>query len=148
MYSFEKTKENEYLTIFELMRINMYKMQTDLGLHWNQKEIEANYTSKENFTIYRMDVFVGFISLEFYDTKIFIHTLQVVPAYQNGLVGYRVLKHLYNLAEKKSTSLLQCCVFENNPAKEMYLTLGFKEVSRKNSILKLELNIEEYNRYN
>ena len=120
----------------------MYEMQQRLGYEWNNEKIKKNYIDKENYSIYRNEIFVGFLSLEIIENGIFIHTLQVEPKYQNRFVGYNAYLFLCGKARNIELRSLVCCVFENNTiALEIYSCLGFIEVSREKGILRLELNL-------
>ena len=85
------------------MKTNMCEMQKRLGYEWNIEKIEKNYIDKENYSIYRNNVFVGFLSLEVIYNGIFIHTLQVEQKYQNRFVGYNA--YLYLCAKAKNMKL-------------------------------------------
>jgi len=142
MYLIEKIKDSEYRAIFELMKANMYFMQSEIGLEWKQSEIESNYRNKINFSIYRKGDLAAFVSLAINELDVFIHTLQVKDKYQNGMVGYTVFRHISELAKEHQVSTLKCCVFENNPARHMYENLSFRETSRDNKVLKIELDVD------
>ncbi len=141
MYLVEKTKNSEYRAIFDLMKANMYLMQSEIGLEWKQSEIESNYRNKLNFSIYKKGDLAAFISLSINKSDVFIHTLQVKYKYQNGMAGYTAFRYILGLAKEHQVSTLKCCVFENNPVRHMYESLGFRETSRENKILRIELDI-------
>jgi ribosomal protein S18 acetylase RimI-like enzyme len=145
MYYFKPTLDSEYDEIFQLMKTNMYEIQNEIGIEWNQRELENNYRDKTNYSVYRRDEFVGFVSLEFFQKYLFIHTLQIVPQYQNRRIGYRVFKFIIELAKEKKAKLLRCSVFENNTAIKMYLALGFREIDRINRVIQMELNLASVN---
>jgi len=129
MYLIEKTKDTEYRAIFELMKANMYLMQSEIGLEWKQSEIESNYRNKLNFSIYKKGDLAAFVSLAINKSDVFIHTLQVKQKYQNGMAGYTAFRHILELAKEHQVSTLKCCVFKNNPVRHMYERLGFRETS-------------------
>jgi len=145
MYYFKPTLDNEYEKIFRLMKTNMYGMQNEIGIEWSQQELETNYRDKSNYSVYRKDEFVGFVSLELYQKGLFVHTLQIVQHYQNRRVGYNVIKFIIEIARKNEVELLRCCVFDNNSAIKMYLALGFREINRVNRIIQMELNLVAVN---
>ena len=142
MYLIEQTKDSDYETIFKLMKTNMYLMQSDIGLKWDQKEIENSFRNKSNYCIYRNGNFAAFLSLDVNEFDIFIHTLQVKDIYQNAWVGYAAFRHISKLAKDHNVSKLKCCVFENNPARHMYKKLGFKEISKEDKIFEIELELD------
>ena len=137
--------DNEYERIFRLMKTNMYGMQNGIGIEWSQQELEINYRDKLNYSVYRKDEFVGFVSLELYQKGLFVHTLQIVPHCQNRRVGYSVFKFIIELANKNEVELLRCSVFDNNSAIKMYLALGFREIDRINRVIQMELNLAAVN---
>ena len=145
MYYFKPTLDNDYDRIYRLMKTNMYGMQNEIGIEWNQQELEINYRNKKNYSVYRKDEFVGFVSLELYQKGLFVHTLQIVPHYQNKRVGYNAFKFIIELANKNEAELLRCNVFDNSSAIKMYLALGFREIDRINRVIQMELNLAAVN---
>jgi len=145
MYYFKPTLDNDYDRIYRLMKTNMYGMQNEIGIEWNQQELEINYRNKTNYSVYRKDEFVGFVSLELYQKGLFVHTLQIVPHYKNKRVGYNAFKFIIELANKNEAELLRCNVFDNSSAIKMYLALGFREIDRINRVIQMELNLAAVN---
>ncbi|NAW65046.1 GNAT family N-acetyltransferase, partial [Photobacterium halotolerans] len=86
----------------------------------------------------------GFIAYHQNDGVHFIDSLQVAKEYQNRLVGFRLLKASLLKANVASrVQKVRCCVFENNDAKELYFSVGFRELSRSEGILTLEIPIKQ-----
>ncbi len=128
--------------LYELVKTNMYDLQIELELPWSRNAIVRNLSSKIVSISETNGFLQGFIAFERSNHLQFIHTLQVAPAYQHKLTGFRLFKAAVKYASGSNIRTIQCCVFSNNNAKHIYASLGFVETKNEHGILHLELNLE------
>ena len=143
MVKIRKAKESDYPDIFSTMKENMYQLQSELGLEWSNDKLQNHYRKKNNLVIVVNGAFAGFVSYDFDEKGAFIHSLQIIKERQNLFLGYNLFSEIVQETISKKLSLICCCVFENNKAKEMYLRIGFKEIDREKGILKLQLDLNQ-----
>ena len=143
MIKIRNAEDSDYPEIFSIMKENMFSLQSGIGIEWNDERIQSHYRRKANLVVIDKGILTGFAFYELFEKEIFIHTLQVLREKQNSIIGYRLFRKLIQEASCNNLRFVRCCVFENNKAKEMYYRIGFKELSRENSILKLELDLKK-----
>ncbi len=143
MFIIEEAKEADFDEIFALIRQNMFQLQIELGLNWDDELIKKHYRAKENWKIMLNNEFIGVVSLEWIARGLMIHTLQIKQKNQNSTIGYKVLKDLVKTCLEKNIDSIFCKVFNNNKAKKMYFSLGFQQKAEKNGILALQMNLKK-----
>ena len=79
----------------------------------------------ENFDIVVDNVRVGVIRFSRSTEALYIRDLQVEPQYQNGGVGTQAIKWAKEYANQLGMTQLRLRVFPENPAKALYIRLGF-----------------------
>ena len=141
MIHINPAKEPDYELAFLLMRENMAVYHEMHNIPWDQKWIEEHYRDKENYSIFRGREWVGFVSIEWLKTTLYIHTLQLVTTAQGGLLGARVFDFLLRMAAAKNVFRVECKSFKGNPAVLLYQRLGFELVESEGPFVKLRLNI-------
>ena len=52
MVKLRPTRQEEYITVFQLMRENMDSYLQMHGIPWDQSWVEENYTGKDNYSIF------------------------------------------------------------------------------------------------
>lgn len=131
--------------IYQLIEVNMFSMQQELGLDWNRESIIKHCMSKTVLVGESGRHVVGFIAYDVSTNNQTIHSLQISREYQNGLCGFRLLKAVLTTEPDyfDHDSHVSCCVFENNVAKAQYFSLGFKEVGRHKGVLSLEIKRQQ-----
>ena len=143
MIKIRKAQDSEYPEIFSIMKENMFALQSELGIEWNEDKLKSHYRRKANLVVIDKGILTGFVFYELLEKIIFIHTLQILQEKQNSILGYSLFRNLIQEASRNNLRFIRCCVFKNNKAKEIYYRLGFKELSRENGILKLELDLKQ-----
>lgn len=142
MISFEKAKEHDLKHIMQIIKTNMYQLQIELGLKWEDKVQEEHFRKKDNYFIRRQDQIIGMISFKIGDDDIFVNTLQLLSEFQKKMNGFLVYKKLVELCYRLDKKYIRCCVFENNPAMQIYKKMGFKIIGEKNKIFRMELELK------
>ena len=137
-------RDLDWNQVYELIEANMLEMQIALGLKWDRESIINHFKSKSVIIEEQSNNISGFIAYHQNDDVHFIDSLQVTQQYQNRLVGFRLLKAtLLKASASSKVQKVRCCVFDNNDAKELYFSIGFRELSRSEGILTLEIPIKQ-----
>ena len=143
MIKIRKAQDAEYPEIFSMMKDNMFGLQSELGIEWNDDKLQTHYRRKANLVVIDKGILTGFVFYELFAKGVFIHTFQILQEKQNLILGYILFRKLIQETTRNNLRFVRCCVFENNKAKEIYNRIGFKELSRDNNILKLELDLNQ-----
>ena len=112
-------EQPDYELAFLLMRENMAVYHEMHNISWDQSWIEENYRDKENYSIFRGRQWVGFVSIEWLEATLFVHTLQLVTTVQGGIFGARVFDFLLRKAAEKNIFQVECRSFPGNPAVQL-----------------------------
>jgi ribosomal protein S18 acetylase RimI-like enzyme len=73
----------------------------------------------------------GFFHLTIRDGAGYINTIQVSRKLHGKGYGTALMGEIENLFKKKHLTKIQLTVFEHNPAKDLYVRLGFKVLKKK-----------------
>ena len=141
MIHIRPAKEPDYELAFLLMRENMAVYHEMHNIPWDQSWVEENYRDKENYSIFCCREWVGFVSVEWLKTTLYVHTLQLATTVQGGLVGARVFDFLLRKAIGKKIFQVECRSFQGNPVVKLYQRLGFEIVDSKGVLIKLRLKL-------
>ena len=141
MYTHRMAKEGDYKNIMDLIKTNMLEMQLEIGIEWNDENINKFFRSKTIFVFEKYSEFIGFYAIDGKENRVFIYSFQLVSKFQNLMSGYHLFKVLINDAIKNDKEIILCRVFNNNPAKDIYIRLGFKVVEEKDNVFALKLNL-------
>ena len=141
MVEFRPTQQGEYIPVFQLMRENMESLLREQGVSWDQAWVEENYASKVNHSIFVTDRWIGFISLEWVGSTVFIHTLQLTKSAQGSVYGYRIYEWLLQQADVRGVTTVCCRTFRHSPLVDLYQKLGFSVVSTEGILVTLEKHV-------
>jgi hypothetical protein len=108
MISFEKAKEHDLKHIMQIIKTNMYQLQIELGLKWEDKVQEEHFRKKDNYFIRRQDQMIGMISFKIGDDDIFVNTLQLLSGFQKKMNGFLVYKKLVELCYRLDKKYIRC----------------------------------------
>lgn len=132
--------DSDWNQVYQLIEDNMFDMQLSLGLKWDRESIITHFKKQSLLVAEHKNRLSGFIAYHQTDNAHFIDSLQVAQQYQHKLLGYRLVKTmLAHTSSSPTGQYIRCCVFENNPAKQLYFSAGFEEVSRSEGILRLQI---------
>ena len=106
---------------------------------WNEAKIRDHFLSQDGVVIHKEGEVAGFSFYERKKDRIHIHTLQISPQYQNRTLGWSLFKWYKKLALEVNAKELTCGVYDNNPAREIYLKLGFNEIGIVDGVVKMSL---------
>ncbi len=134
-------EKDEYARAFELMHTNMIVYHTEHNIPWNQSWIEANFRDKDNYSVTHHSIWVGFLSLQWSESELYIHTFQLVKPVQGSIVGYRVFQWILAEAAGRGVSEIACKSFKDNPAVDIYKKIGFEVVDTSKLFIDFQMSI-------
>jgi GNAT superfamily N-acetyltransferase len=133
----------EYSLAFRTMRENMISYHEVYDLPWNQDSIDRHFRRNQNYSIFSSTSWIGFLSLEWREVDLFIHTLQLSKKAQGGVYGARVYDWILEQLHLRGKSKITCKTFCGSPMIDLYKRIGFTEVARENHLATLEKRINK-----
>lgn len=134
----------EYDLAFQTMRGNMKSYHEEYGLPWKQDWIDRNFRYNENYSIFNSATWIGFLSLEWRDVDLFIHTLQLTKKAQGSVYGARVYDWILEEMNVRGKAKITCKTFRGSSMIDLYKRLGFTEVAHENYLVTLEKRINKH----
>lgn len=134
MLQIEPTTTDEFESALDLMQKNMAQLLSDHGIAWDRSWHRRNYEGRHNYSIRNKGAWIGFVSLEFQNYRLFVHTLQLIPNAQGNIYGSLVFQWLKEQSSIRGLKSLACNTIAGSPLVDLYQRLGFK-VGEKNGIL-------------
>ena len=141
MLSIKPATESGFQMAKALMLENMGSYHETHNIPWDTDWIDSNYRGKDNYSLYLGDAWVGFLSLEWQEQAVFVHTLQVQPADQGLGLGGQVFAWVLAEAAQRGLQRIGCRSFRDNPALELYRRLGFVLVGEQGVLVEMELEL-------
>lgn len=125
--------------VFSLMKLNMESYYWKRNEVWNDEKIRGHFLSKQGIVIRREGEIAGFSFFEIKEARVHIHTLQVSPKFQNRTLGGHFYKWYRKLSTEISADEITCGVYEDNPARSIYLRMGFDEIEVVEGVVRMSL---------
>jgi GNAT superfamily N-acetyltransferase len=133
--------DTDYDLAFRTMRENMISYHEKYGLPWNQDWVDRNYRQNENYSIFRSTAWIGFLSLEWRESDLFIHTLQLAKHAQGSVYGARVYQWILEQMDVRGKGRITCKTFRGSSMVNLYQRMGFTEVAYEDNFVTLEKRI-------
>lgn len=111
------------------------------GLSWDQDWAQTNYQDKDNYSLFRSEIWIGFLSLEVLPDALFVHTLQLTPEAQGSIWGYRVYEWILAKGRCLGKHHIECNVVADSSASALYLRLGFELVHTENYLSNMQFTL-------
>ena len=125
--------------VFSLMKLNMESYYRKRNEVWNDERIRSHFLSQQGIVTRREGEIAGFSFFELKGARIHIHTLQVSPKFQNRTLGGHFYKWYRKLATEINADKITCGVYEDNPARNIYLRMGFDEIGLVEGVVRMSL---------
>lgn len=109
---------------------------------WDRTIFFDNYALSENWLAWRGGERVGLARFVSDPPVLLIEDLQVLATGQNKGYGTEMLADLAGIARLRGCERLRLRVFDENPARRLYLRVGFVEVQRDGSAAWLEMLLD------
>jgi len=114
----------------------MARYYVQYGLWWSNDGFDTAWAGRENWLICRDDTVLGFISLSRDSRALYIRELHLLEDCRGIGAGSWVLAQM--TLKAKVLGLLRLTVFKTNPAKKLYLRMGFNIVGEEDYFLRME----------
>jgi len=117
-------------------------MRAYVARHWGEWDRAIffdNYAQSENLVAWRGRDRVGLVRLVLEPPVLEIGELKVMPTEQNKGYGTEMLIDLAEMARVRGFKRLRLRVFDENPARQLYLRFVFSEVRRDRGAAWLEM---------
>ncbi len=135
--------DTDYDLAFETMRENMIPYHEEYGLPWNQDWIDRNFRRNENYSIFSSTSWIGFLSIEWRDSDLYIHTLQLSKSAQGSVYGARIYEWILEQMNVRGKDKITCKTFRGSSMIDLYTRMGFTEVANENYLVTLEMRINK-----
>ncbi len=136
--------DTEYDLAFATMRENMIAYHEKYELPWNQDWLDRNFRHKENYSVFSSTGWIGFLSLEWRNSDLFIHTLQLTRRAQGSVYGARVYEWMVEQMKLKGIEKITCKTFRGSSMLGLYKRMGFSEVAQEKYLVTLEMRPGEH----
>lgn len=127
--SFRRARLNDREFLLRLRKLSMNEHLESAGLFLNDEDhiqrIDEFFF--DSYIIIYKHKTIGLIKLALFSTNIHIRQFQLLPTYQGGGIGGRVLELIKRKAQDKQLNIT-LNVLLNNPAKHLYLRHGFSVI--------------------
>jgi len=114
----------------ELTRSNMEAYVIRHFGGWSCDIFTENYRKGRNFILWVSDVRMGYVRLVSRPPILLLDDIQISPSHQRQGFGSLVLAHLNTLLPDLACTAIRLRVYDENPARRLYLRVGFREVER------------------
>ena len=143
MFEIRTAAPGEFASALKLMKSNMGRHFVEHDLPWDEDWNRANYSDKDNYSIFEGSDWIGFLSLslELQPDRLFIHTLQLVPGVQGRNVGLWVFQWIQDKARSCNRAQLSCKAFNDSWVVGWYRRLGFCDVRSDGPFLEMSLDM-------
>ena len=109
-----------------LNRGNMSHYLADREITWDRERFLRSWADFENFVIQLAAQDVGLLRLTPEQNGLGLRDLQILPTHQNLGIGSWAVRQAQVIAASRGFHRLQLRVYEDNPAKRLYVRMGFQ----------------------
>ncbi|KAE9659477.1 N-acetyltransferase [Pseudomonas sp. PB105] len=114
----------------------MARYYVQYGLWWSNDGFDTAWAGRENWLICRDDAVLGFVSLSRDSRALYIRELHMLEDCRGIGAGTWVLGQMALKAQRLGR--LRLTVFKTNPAKTLYLRMGFNIVGEEDCFWRME----------
>ncbi|HDS1733395.1 GNAT family N-acetyltransferase [Pseudomonas sp. BP8] len=122
----------------DLTRRAMLPYYREFDLLWIEQAFDEAWHWREQWLIVEDQTTLGFCSLSQDRQALFIRELHLLPEHRGRGVGSWVLETLAGWAVQRKLPLLRLMVFNNNPARQLYLRHGFVEMGEDECFVRMQ----------
>jgi len=114
----------------ELTRSNMEAYVVRHFGPWSREIYTANFHKGRNYILWSGDARVGYVRLLLEPPILFLDDLQIAASHQGRGLGSLILQHLHQMLPRCGCNAMRLRVYHENPARRLYLRMGFREIER------------------
>lgn len=111
----------------DLTRRGMLRYYCDYDLLWQDEAFDQAWGWREQWLLMGDERRLGFCSLSQDSRALYIRELHILEGFHGQGCGTWVLRELNGWAKLRRLPWLRLTVFENNPARRLYLREGFRQ---------------------
>ena len=130
-----------------LSRESMESYRAARNIQWDPDRFNASWSAFENLVIVLAEDLVGTMRLFPEGEALGLRDLQIVPGRRGQGIGSWAIEQAKQIAVSRGYDRLQLRVFEENPAKSLYIRSGFKTVGDMDGTLHLALELSPNNSF-
>ena len=139
-YTLRQSTEDDFAFCYRICKENMHDLFCRHWGGWVDEEFKKGFKIPDIKIIAVNDSPIGYFDCEFTETHIHINNIQISASMQGKGIGTRVLNQFVSLHRDKRIILT---VFEDNPAKRIYVRLGFSVYHKQGGTIKMELPAQQ-----
>lgn len=111
-----------------LTKDNFYDMMSRT-IGWDEERHQQEPRFPERYRmVQKDDQTIGFFCIREAADHLYLHTIQLAPAFRHRGYGTALLRYIETIAKSKHLSSIRLSVFEENPAQLLYRRLGYVPV--------------------
>ena len=118
----------------DLTESNMRFYYISRGLVWDSSIYKQSWTTTANYRLELNGLRIGILRLSIADDILYIRDVQILPINQSCGAGSFAIAFAERLAIEKNYSKIGLRVFSENPAKNLYNRLGFRDITHESNI--------------
>ncbi len=127
----------------DLFYESMMRPYVELTHQWDNTKFREHFDPKIIKVIQADGVDIGMLKVEERDDCIYLGDIQIDRAYQNRGIGTRLIETVIRSASITNKPV-RLRVLKGNPAKNLYLRLGFQEIQTLDNAYILELSCQRF----
>ncbi len=125
----------------DLTRRGMLRYYCQFDLLWQDEAFDQAWGWREQWLVMDDERRLGFCSLSQDSRALYIRELHIAEASRGLGVGTWVLRELNAWARLRGLPWLRLTVFENNPARRLYLREGFREEGADECFIRMQRSV-------
>lgn len=123
--------KSDYSFVYRLTKRNMEDYVRKFWGEWNTKLFRSNFKIENIRIIKYKKKKIGFYDVERKGEYLYIHNLQITRSLQGKGIGKFLMSLIERKAHDQGLSEINLSVFNNSPAKNFYLSLGYQVLNDK-----------------
>ena len=126
----------------ELAKANMRPYYKRYEIEWSDDSFLQECKMLESYIIYKADTEVGFMSLSYNGSSLYIRDIHLSEKYLDKGIGTWAVSQATSIAASRGLGTIRLKVFKDNPAKSLYERLGYLVVGTENNLLRMECRVD------
>ena len=135
-FSIRDCTQSDYNWCYILSEENMKPYVEKHWRNWDSKFFTDNFKIERTKIIEIENIAIGFYEIEFQDRLGIVHGVQIVPEYKNRGIGTKIMELIETEFKAYGIETSRLIVFTDNPARNLYARLGYREISEQNAYAK------------
>lgn len=143
MLSFRPYQPSDAAFCSSLVETNMASYFEAEGIVWDRHRYEKELLKDFVQIVLWNEKDIGFYHLGKKDTHVYIHLIQILPDMQNQGIGSRVMQQIETDALDMGLQEIKLSVLKINPARQLYMRLGYQIEKDRGSKLLMSKQIQD-----